>query len=89
MESRQLQEDVDAFFVRGYDVELFVLVHVSYLELGPYAGVVVDFVRDELGAFTGGAAQLEPIEYGGLLSAGVFALVGEISFAGYDVLPVV
>ena len=39
---------MDAFFVRGNDVRFAVGVDVVYFELGPCAGVIVDFVRDEL-----------------------------------------
>jgi len=76
---------VDAFFVRGNDVRFAVGVDVGYFELGSYAGVVVDFVRDELNLALLRTAELKPVEDGRLVATGVFALVGEIAFAGDEI----
>ena len=43
---RQLDEEINALFVRGRYVGFAVAVHIGDLKLGSDAGIVIDLVQD-------------------------------------------
>src|SRR5437899_729973 len=62
-----LLEDKHTLLVADDDIEQLVAIEIINHELSPYAGIIINDVRDKLGDAISALVRLEPIQHGGFI----------------------
>ena len=81
-----LDEGKDAFFISYDDIDLAIAVKIASGDLSAHSGIVIDEIGDEFSAAVLVPGRPEPIKDGGIVRAGVAAVVGEVALTGDDIL---